>query len=155
LKALFYFAENSALGNWMRESKYTFPAFEMIHLLGLAVLLGSIVLLNVRFFGLGLNRLRLYEVAEDLAPWTRLSLVVMVFSGVPLFCAKAGELWGGDDFRAFTIKMCLIAFGVLFHYFVQVPLAKRERIIKGRAAAAISLCTWFGAAIAGLSLEFI
>lgn len=138
----------------MRASNYSFPSFEMVHLLGLAVLLGSILLLNLRFFGLGLSRLRLYEVAQDLAPWTRLSLIVMVFSGIPLFCAKAGELWT-DDRTGFIVKMSLIAFGVLFHYFVQVPLAKSEQIIKGRAAAAISVAAWFGAAVAGLTLEFI
>jgi hypothetical protein len=154
LKAIFDFAGQSALGIWMRESRYNFPIFEMVHLLGLALLLGSIVLLNLRFFGIGLRRLRVSEVAQDLAPWTRLALMMMVFSGIPLFCSKAEDLWD-DDPNAFFTKMSLILFGLVFHYAVQVPMARRENLSTGRAAAVVSLATWFGAAIAGLSLEFI
>lgn len=154
MKSIFDFAEQSALGVWMRESSYAFPAFEMVHLLGLGVLLGSIFLLSARFFGIGLTRLRLYELVQDLAPWTLLSLIVMAFSGIPLFCAKAADLWENDR-SGFAIKMTLIAFGVLFHYFVQVPLARQERIPAGRAAAAVSLVVWFSAAVAGLTLEFL
>lgn len=154
MKTIFDYAEQSALGAWMRESSYSFPAFEMVHLLGLAVLLGSIVLLNLRFFGLGLIRLRLYELVQDLAPWTRFSLIVMVLSGIPLFCSKAAEIWI-DDRTGFLAKMALIAFGVLFHYLVQVRFARQEKIVAGRIAAVVSLATWFGAAIAGLTLEFL
>ncbi len=138
----------------MNGSSYTFPAVEMVHLIGLAVLLGSILLFNLRFFGVGLRNLQLSEVAQDFAPWTRLSLIVMAVSGVPLFCAKASDLWS-MDLPGFTIKMSLIAFGVVFYYAVQVPLALRENVSRGRVAAAVSLGTWFGAAIAGLTLEFL
>ena len=154
MKVLFDFAGESALGLWMRESSYTFPAFEMIHLIGLAALLGAMLLFNLRFFGVGLGQLRISEVAQDLAPWTRISLIVMVVSGIPLFCAKAEDLWG-DDRTNFTIKMLLIAFSVVFFYVVQMPLARKESLPIGRVAAVISLATWFGAALAGLSLEFI
>lgn len=154
MKAIFDYAGESALGVWTRDSSYLFPAFEMVHLLGLAVLLGSIVLLNLRFFGLGLHRLRLYELAQDLAPWTRLSFIIMVLSGIPLFCSKALDLWA-NDLNGFLIKMALIAFGIPFFYFVQVPLANQEKIPAGRVAAVLSLLVWFGAAIAGLTLEFL
>lgn len=154
MKALFDFADQSALGVWMRESSYSFPVFEMIHLTGLGLLLGAMLLFNLRFFGIGLGRISLSEVARDLAPWTRIGLIVMVLSGIPLFCAKAGELWG-DDRTNFTIKMSLIAFSVVFYYFVQRPLASKESVWTGRLAAIVSLASWLGAALAGLSLEFI
>lgn len=154
MKAFFDFFGDSALGVWMRESQVLFPLFEMTHLLGLAVLLGSIVLLNARFFGIGLRREKVSEAAEDLAPWTRLSLVVMAVSGVMLFVAKAPDL-GGADLGTFLTKMGLIATGVVFHYAVQVPLARKENFAAGRAAAAVSVLVWFSAAVVGLSLEFL
>lgn len=138
----------------MRDSQYTFPSFEMLHLLGLGLLLGSVLLFNARFFGFGLKRQTLAEVAEDLAPWTRLALIAMLISGVPLFASKATDLWA-EDLKAYTVKMVLIVVGVLLYYAVQLPLARAENFSRGRIAAAVSLLVWFGAAVAGLSLEFL
>lgn len=154
LEALFTYAGQSPLGLWMRGSRYAFPAFETAHLTGLAVLLGAVLLINARFFELGLRRQRLAEVAGDLAPWTGHALLVMVLSGVPLFCSKAPDLWEMDR-DAFLLKMGLVAAGVGWHYGVQLPLARQERLGAGRAAAVVSLMLWFGAAVAGLSLEFL
>ncbi len=138
----------------MSNSRYGFPAFEMVHLLGLGLLLGSVLLLNARFFGLGLRRQTAAEVASDLAPWTRLALVLMAFSGIPLFASKAPDLWS-EELGTFALKMSLIVTGVAFHYWVQVPLARSGNSTWGRPAAAFSLLVWLGAAVAGLSLEFL
>jgi hypothetical protein len=154
LKPLFDFAGESTLGVWMRNSRYAFPAFEMVHLIGLGLLLGSVILLKARFFGLGMRRQKPSELAVDFAPWTKLALLLMLISGVPLFASKAPDLWR-EDLPGYTIKMSLIAVSVVFHYTVQVPLAMKENFGIGRLAAAFSLLTWFGAALAGLSLEFL
>jgi len=138
----------------MRDSRYAFPAFEMLHLLGLGLLLGSILLFNARFFGLGMRRETLAEVVSDFAPWTKLALVLMVFSGVPLFASKAPDLYA-DDLQAYIVKMLFILIGTVFHYRVHVPLALAEDFPKGKVAALGSMLLWFGAAIAGLTLEFL
>ena len=65
MKPFFDFFGESPVGVWLRESQVWFPLFEMLHLAALAVLLGSIVLLNARFFGVGLRRESVAEVAED------------------------------------------------------------------------------------------
>ena len=154
MKAIFDFFGESALGVAIRNSRYAFPVVEMAHLLGLGMLLGSILLLNIRFFGFGLKREKVSEVAEDLAPWTRLSLIVMAISGIGLFASKAPDLWDQDrDY--FYLKMSLLTVGTLFHYFVQVPLARKENMTAGKLAAVVSLILWFGGALAGLSLEFL
>lgn len=152
MKPLFDFAGESALGQWVINSRYAFPAFEMLHLLGLGLLLGSVLLLNARFFGLGMRRQTIGEVAEDLAPWTRLALMVMVVSGMPLFAAKAPDLWR-EELAAYTAKMSLIGIGVILHFAVQVPMARAGK--PGRGVAGLALLVWFSAALAGLSLEFL
>lgn len=138
----------------MRDSRYLFPAFEMAHLLGLGLLLGSVLILNARFFGIGMRRQSTAELAADLAPWTRFALILMVLSGVPLFTSKAPDLWN-DDRTGFELKMILLVVGVVFHYTVLVPLARSGNLAKGKVAAAFSLLLWFGAALCGLSLEFL
>ena len=136
----------------MRDSRYLFPAFEMAHLLGLGVLLGSVLILNARFFGIGMKRQTTAELAVDFAPWTRLALIVMVLSGVPLFTSKAPDLWN-EDRVGFELKLMLLTVAVVFHYAVLIPSARAGK--SGKLAAAFSLLVWFGAALCGLSLEFL
>jgi hypothetical protein len=154
MQTFFEWASQSALGVAMRDSRYPFPAAEMVHLIGLGLLLGAVLLFNARFFGLGMRRQTLPEVAEDFAPWTLLALAIMVASGVFMFTAKAGELWEANRTTYYT-KMGLIATAVVFHYAVQVPLARAGNLAQGRIAAAVSLALWFGAAMTGLSIEFL
>ncbi len=136
----------------MRNSRYAFPAFEMVHLLGLGLLLGSILILNARFFGVGMKRQSTADLAADFAPWTKLALVLMVLSGIPLFTSKAPDLWN-DDRAGFELKIVLLAIAMVFHYTVLLPTARAGKT--GKLAAAVSLLLWFGAALCGLSLEFL
>jgi hypothetical protein len=154
MEAFFHGASATAAGEAIRNSRYLFPLFESIHLTALAFLLGSILIFNARFFGLGMRRQTLEEVAADFAPWTRRALYVMAVSGAALFLAKAGELYD-TELTAFLIKMSLIAAAVVFHFAVQQRLARAGRVGWGRAAAAAALAMWFGAAAAGLTLEFL
>ena len=154
MHAFFLWMSGSALGLAMRDSRAAFPAAEMVHLIGLGLLLGSVLLFNARFFGLGMKRQTTAELAADFAPWTRLALLIMAVSGVFLFAAKAADLWE-KDLTTYSTKMGLIAVAIVFHYAVQVPLARSGNLTWGKLAAAVSLALWFGAAMTGLSLEFL
>lgn len=83
---------------------WAYPALEVAHILGIALLLGNLVLLELRVFGRG-AALPLQELA-------RLSLGVVVagfglagLTGVLMFAAQPQELLAN---RAFTVKMGLI-----------------------------------------------
>ena len=154
MRAFFEWASQSALGEAMRESLYAFPVAEMVHLTGLGLLLGAMIFFNGRFLGLGMKRQSTAELAVDFAPWIRLALILMLVSGIPMFAMKAGDLWA-NDLATYSTKMGLVAAAVLFHYLVQVPLARSGSVGRGMAGAVFSLILWFGAALAGLSLEFI
>jgi hypothetical protein len=154
MRAFFEWMSQSALGEAMRESLYGFPIAEMVHLTGLGLLLGAMIFFNGRFFGIGMKRQSAAELASDFAPWVRLALVLMVISGIPMFAMKAEDLWS-IYLTTYSTKMGLIAAAVLLYYFVQVPLARRGRMGLGMVAAVVSLVLWFGAALAGLSLEFL
>ena len=150
----FMWMSQSPLGSAMRESQLAFPLAEMFHLTGLGLLLGSMLIFNGRFWGLGMKRQTTAELAADFAPWIRLALVLMALSGIPMFAMKAAELWE-QDLVTYSTKMGLIAVAVVFHYAVQAPLARAENLGWGKLAAALSLALWFGAAMTGLSLEFL
>ena len=84
---------------------YAYPALEVVHLVGLALVLGNLVLVELRVFGLGATL-----PAPELA---RLSLILvavgfglLVLSGILMFATQAQELLAS---RSFVVKMSLMS----------------------------------------------
>lgn len=85
-------------------SAWAYPALEVVHLSGIALLIGNLVLLELRVFGLG-AALPVRELAR-----LSLSLVLAGFglaaaSGLLMFASQPAELLAN---RAFTLKMLLL-----------------------------------------------
>jgi hypothetical protein len=83
---------------------WAYPVLEMVHIFGIALLLGNLVLLELRVFGRG--------AALPLQPLAGLALrvalcgfAVAAGSGLLMFASQPGELLAND---AFTLKMALI-----------------------------------------------
>ncbi|MES2975229.1 MAG: hypothetical protein V4757_16560 [Pseudomonadota bacterium] len=85
-------------------SAWLYPALEIVHIVGIALLLGNLVLLELRVFGKG--------AALPVPALARLSLglagtgfALAALSGVVMFATQPGELLSN---RAFTLKMLLL-----------------------------------------------
>lgn len=83
---------------------WAYPALEVVHLIGVALIVGNLILLECRVFGLG--------AALPIEPLARLSLSLALIgfsmaaaSGLLMFATQPGELLAN---RAFTIKMLLL-----------------------------------------------
>jgi hypothetical protein len=118
---------------------------EMVHIVGIALLLGNLVALECRVFGFG------HEL--DLAVLGRLSLSlalcgfgIVAASGLLMFASQPEELLAN---RAFTIKMGLLMLAgtnaALFH--ARGGLARLDRT--GKAQTALSLGLWLCVIICG------
>ena len=107
LAALAASLEASAVGHWMRGSDWAYPVVNLLHLLGLVLLVGSMMLLDLRL--LGARRLfPLAEVSATLTPFAVAGLLVLLPTGVLLFSADAGPLL---DNRLMQAKLLLIVLG--------------------------------------------
>jgi len=62
--------EQTSVGAGVRESLWLFPAIETLHLLGMAALVGTTVVFDLRLLGWMLRRERVSELAERLLPWS-------------------------------------------------------------------------------------
>src|SRR5579863_6135446 len=80
----FEWCGNTWLGTAVRDTVWAFPLIETFHLLALAILLGSVLIVNLRVFGLGRRYATVAELARDLEPWMYVSLGVLIFSGIPM-----------------------------------------------------------------------
>jgi hypothetical protein len=148
--------ESSALAEWMRGAGMAYAAVNLVHLLGLTLLLGSMLLLDLRLLGLG-RRLSLPEVSRLLTPVAIGGLLLQAGSGFALLAADAGPLLSNT---AFQLKLALIAAAlanaVLFRWLWSgaLPDWDRSAPLAGRLQAAMSMLLWLGVAAAGRLIAY-
>jgi hypothetical protein len=150
--------EMSVLGVALRESLWLYPIVEVVHLTGIALLVGSIAMLDLRLLGLS-NSLPVRRLASHILPWTAASFVLIVPSGLAMFVAHAGEFIANP---VFALKICLIlAAGVnaaVFHAGVYRGASdwdvNRTPPVAARLAAALSLLLWVSVIACGRLLAY-
>ena len=94
---------------WIASHPWLYPVVEGLHIVGIALLLGSLVLVELRVWGLG--------AALPAAPLARFGLTVSVAgfcfasaTGLVMFISQPAELIAN---RAFLVKMVLLMFAGL------------------------------------------
>jgi hypothetical protein len=139
----------------IRDSRVAFPIIENFHLFALTVLLGSLVVLVLRQFGLLYKTQSISEVANALRPWNRWSLAVMLTSGILLFLSEAMKCYGNTSFR---VKMLFLFAALLFQFTIyNRTVASEDNVAPpgGKIAAAVAVCLWFGVGLAGRGIGFL
>ena len=135
---------------FMRSSPLLFPAVETVHLIALAVLAGTIVLVNLRALGLAVSAVPLPQLAREAAWPLKISLIAMVLSGTLLLGSDVAKYFDNSFFR---VKMALLASALVFQFFIhEKALLGTRAPLGGRAAALVSLCLWLGVALAGRAI---
>lgn len=151
----FEWCENTAVGIAIRESLWLFPAIEAVHLLGLAVLGGAVLLLDMRLVGLGLRRQKVSALARDLHPWMVGGVVVMLVTGVLLFLSEALKCYENLPFR---LKMVFLFAALVFTFTVRRRFTASDRAeespVAGRLIALVSFSLWTGVGLMGRSIGF-
>jgi hypothetical protein len=106
---VFQWLENSSIATFFRQSLWLYPAVEIIHITGFAVLAGSAMLFDIRLLGFS-PQLSVGKAARHLLFWARMSLIAVLPSGFILFMVDASTLVSNT---AFQIKMALLVLAVV------------------------------------------
>ena len=150
--------EMSALGVAMRQSLWLYPIVEIVHLTGIALLVGSIAMLDLRLLGLS-NTVPVRRLTSHILPWTAASFLLIVPSGLAMFVAHAGDFIASP---VFVLKICLIlTAGVnaaVFRAGVFRSAAdwdvNRKPPAAARLSAALSLLLWVSVIACGRLLAY-
>lgn len=154
--------EASGLGEAMRQWLWLYPSVEIVHLVGIALLFGSVAVLDLRLLGLS-RHIPVRTLARHVLPWTAASFVLIVPSGLAMFTAHATEFIQSD---VFVLKLMLIlAAGLnaaLFHAvtFRTADVWDSEEMRKlppppsARLAGAVSLLVWIAVIACGRLLAY-
>lgn len=142
-----------AEANPLNASALIFPALECMHIVGFAVTVGTIALVDFRLLGWGMRRQSAGEVAKDLAPWTLFGLVSIFFTG-PLMFSSDPDMYYLN--RSFQFKMVCFALAILFNYTIhrKVALGGGSKGL-GIAVACVSLLLWVGVIFGGIFIAFV
>ena len=88
----------------LQSHAWAYPALEIVHIVGIALLLGNLVLLELRVFGRGAT-LPVAELARLSLTLSLCGFAMVAASGLLMFATQPQELLAN---RAFTLKMGLI-----------------------------------------------
>ncbi|WP_218145326.1 DUF6644 family protein [Parapedobacter koreensis] len=83
--------ENTPLAISIRQSLWAYPALEIIHIVGIVMLVGAAFLFDLRLLGFSKN-LPLPILSRHLLPWSARGLLVIIPSGMLLFLTNATSL---------------------------------------------------------------
>lgn len=144
-------------GTFVAETLWAYPLFETLHTLGMALLIGSLGLINLRILGL---KPELPVVGTlDLLPLAWLGFSVNLLSGIALFMSDAVYFWGSLTFK---IKLGLIglaginAFVLSQSVFREARQGTTLRVAPGaKLIAGSSLVFWVGAIVAGRLIAYL
>jgi hypothetical protein len=155
LLPFFEWCESSGLMVAMRSSLWLFPVIESVHLIGLALTGGAVLMVDLRLLGFGLRRQPVALVARDAERWLLVSLFVMLPTGFLLFMASAVKCY---YLPVFWVKMASLFLALVFTFSVRrrVAMAPDTRMnpVWARLVAVISLSLWSSVAIAGRLVGF-
>ena len=152
--------EQTSVGISVRDSTWLFPIIETIHIIGIAMLVGSTSILDLRLMGLTYREQPVSKLAWRFLPWAWVGFVLQVITGGLLFASEATKMYDNLGFR---IKMLLIAVAglnaLVFHSIAYQSVGKWEndRVapLSARAAGLISILLWFGIVFFGRWIAYI
>ncbi|WP_226562263.1 DUF6644 family protein [Salipiger thiooxidans] len=127
------------------------------HILSIGLLMGAVILLDLRLLGLWRN-MPLQELAPFLSAAALSGVVLAIVTGGVLFTVRAEEYVVNP---AFLAKMGLLALGIVNAVLLQTGAPWRRALEAGRTSgavklsAAFSLTIWIAALVAGRWIGFI
>jgi len=151
--------EQSPLAVAMRHSLWLYPIVEIVHITGFAILVGSVVLFDLRLLGFS-RTLPMRSLERHLLPWARAALLLIVPSGIAMLSAHATEFANNPAFRLKLILLACAGLNALvFHRGVyrSVALWDQPGPAPGvaRVSAIVSLALWAGVISCGRLIAYL
>lgn len=141
----------------INNSKYDFALLECFHILALAIIGGSVLMVDLRLLGIGFRNQPVASVATATRPWLIGSLIVILTTGFFMFSSLAASKYYYN--AAYWYKMYFLLAAIFFTFAVRQPFAMREstRVPSAIAkiVAVVSIFLWVTVAAMGRAIGFI
>ncbi len=144
-----------AVGNYVRDTPWTWIAFETLHFIGLTLLIGVVLLIDLKVFGFlpGVS----FTTVDRLLPWAILGYGLNTITGMAFYAAAALTQYQNNP--AFYWKLgFILAAGLntlIFTFDSGWQSENRPSPLHTKALAASALFLWVGVMFWGSMLPFI
>ena len=150
--------ETSALSNWIRLTPGAFGIIEAAHVVGVAMVVGTILFVDLRLLGIPSTDHPFSPLATALLRWTWSAFAVVVLSGSAMFITSATQYLHNVPFR---IKMLVMLVAGINMMVFQLLTHRRHyqwdvgpTPASAKAAALISLLAWTSVIVLGRWIGF-
>jgi len=145
----FEWLQHTYLAETIRHSAALIATLEIVHLIGLTLLIGTILMVDLTLLGWGIGGQPAGRVARDLNSFTVAGLAILLVSGPLILSSEAVRCYKTP---AFWLKMALLAIAIAFHFTIHRRVALAESHPEGKLVAGLSLALWTGVALAGKAI---
>jgi uncharacterized membrane protein len=145
--------QNNSLIALMNGTAWTAAALEIVHYFSMFILVGSMVIVDLRVLGLVGRRQNAAQLADRLFPWIWASLALNVLSGFFMFAGSATAYYRNDIFYD---KMAVFLLAIVANIIVQKKVRTWNQLPAmpawAKVIAVVSIGLWIGAIIAGVEV---
>jgi hypothetical protein len=151
--------ENTPLALAIAESDWAFPLIEAIHVIALALVVGTVSILDFRLLGLASMSRSYRELAREVLPCTWIAFCLSVITGGLMFVTQAVAYFGNAAFRIKLVLLLLAGVNMLiFETIIARGAANWDHglpvPLSGRIAAGLSLALWISIVFFGRRIGF-
>jgi hypothetical protein len=147
--------QSSDFSRYISGQNHLFGAFyQLIHIVGLLMVLSSSILISLRVLGGGVRHQSLRQITQSTSWLIWAGLALLAFSGVLIFIPAATNYYPNTVFWS---KFVLLAVALLLHFSLYrgIGQSDQEPSILVKLAATFSLVLWFSVAFAGRFIGFV
>jgi hypothetical protein len=139
--------------NPLNNNEWSFPLLEIIHIVGFAIAIGTIFMVDLRLIGIGMRRRLPSQWSKDLAPWTLGGLAAVLISG-PLIWTSDPNMYLNNT--GFQFKMAALLVALVYQYTIhrKVALADPSPVL-GALTGVVSVALWVSVITGGILIAFV
>jgi hypothetical protein len=143
----------------IRESIWLYPILDVLHCVGILLVAGTIVVIDLRLLGFGMRRATVSSVVGQVLPWTVAGFAFMFITGSLIAWAEPVRLYHSVFFRWKLLFLALAGLNaLLFHYGIYRGIAGWDAAsltpARARLAGSVSIVCWICVIAAGRAVGY-
>ena len=146
MSALLEWLQSLPWAVFIHKTPWAFTTIEVVHVFAVSMVLGTIVLVDLRLLGLASTKRPFAEFSRQVLPFTWVAFVVTVIAGSLLFISKPAEYFANWVFWVKMLLIVLAGINMMIFEFKTVRSVKEWNIGStprpARLAAGISIACW-------------
>jgi hypothetical protein len=159
LDQIFTALHDSAIGTVIRENGIVFPWIEVVHVMAITIVVGTIALVDLRLVGLASTNYPVSRLTKALLPLTWIAFAIAFVSGALMFSSQPANYFANFAFRMKMVMLLAAGLNMaVFHLLTMrgISLWDNNARVPGAAKAAglISMVIWVAIVALGRWIGF-